>query len=260
MIYRRFWIAAVLMGISSMFLLNGITTGEKAKETGLVTFVDGTLKKKLISEDEWTIAGKDTAVVSGDKVRTMNNSRAELALRELDILRLAPKTTIDIVKLYEESKSSKDETLINVEEGDIWAMVGEVETGADFTVNTPVAGAAITGTVFRMSMDKDSTTLLKVYKGEVHISNSPGNPNLTAEPVPYKERKRISGPKQVPGPKQVSLAQWMYIVKDMQSIRISKTGELIESGDFSNKDAEEQSDWVKWNKYLDEERKKKWKK
>ena len=260
MIYRRIWIIAIILGLSSILLINGISTGDVSKETGLVTFVDGTLKKKLIDASEWTVAGKDTAVVSGEKVRTMNKSRAELALRELDVLRLAPRTTIDIIKLYEESKSSKDETLINVEEGDMWAMVGEVETGAEFNVNTPVAGAAITGTVFRMSIDKDSTTQLKVYKGEVQISNSPGNPNLTAEPVPFKERKKISGPKQVPGPKQVTFKEWLYIVKDMQSIRVDKKGELIESGDFTDKDADEQSDWVKWNKILDEERKKKWKK
>ena len=84
--YRRIWIASILLGISATFLLSVRSTGDTTKETGLVTFVDGTLKKKLIDASEWTIAGKDTMVVSGDKVRTMSESRAELELREIDVL------------------------------------------------------------------------------------------------------------------------------------------------------------------------------
>lgn len=247
MLHRRLFSLLISMGIVTSAVFIGDSTGVEIRESGLVTHVDGTLKKKYLTASEWTLAGKDTTVVSGDKVRTMYNSRAELQMRELDILRLAPKTTIDIVKLYEESKLYKDETQINVEEGDIWAMVGEVETGAEFNINTPVAGAAITGTVFRLSLDEDSTTQLKVYRGEVHITNSPGNPNLKPQPMPLQPRKEIPGPKQVPGPREVSLQEWIYIVKDMQSIRIGRDGDLIESGEFSRRDEDEQTDWVKWN-------------
>jgi hypothetical protein len=232
-------------------------TDDAKTSAGLVTFVDGTLKKKADTDFYWTIAQKDTTVVSGEKVRTMIDSRAEIELRALDVLRMAPKTTIDIVKLYEETKSQKDQTEIEVEEGDIWAMVGEVETGAEFNLNTPVAGAAITGTVFRVSVDEDSSTQLKVYKGEVHISNAPGNKNLQPEPVPTTGRKKVSGPQQTSGPRQVTLREWLYIVKDMQSIRISKKGEVLDSGSFTTDDEDEQSDWVRWNKERDTQRKQK---
>jgi len=221
---------------------------------GLVTFVEGTLKKKAETASNWIIALKDTTVVSGEKVRTMVDSKAEIQLHALDILRMAPRTTIDIVKLYEETKSRKDHTEIEVEEGDIWAMVGNVETGAEFNLNTPVVGAAITGTVFRVSVSEDSSTQLKVYKGEVHLTNAPENKNLIPELVPITDRKKIRGPRKVSGPQQVTLSEWLYIVKDMQSIKISKKGNVLDSGSFSNEDKDEQSEWVKWNKARDIQR------
>jgi hypothetical protein len=48
----------------------------------------------------------------------------------------------------------------------------------------------------------------------------------------------------------------MYIVKEMQSIKIGRDGSLIESGAFSRQDQDEQSSWVKWNLARDEEVKK----
>jgi len=213
----------------------------------MVTYVDGTLKKKLLDAAEWIVAAKDTTVVSGDKFRTLHNSRAELELKELDILRLAPGTTIDIVKLYEETKELKDQTKIDVEEGDIWAMVGGVNENASFDLFTPVAGVAITGTVFRISVDEDSTTELKVYKGEVLITNAPENKNLQPQSLPVKQPQKISGTKQISGPRQITLEEWRYIVGNMEAVKINRYGEVISSGKFSKDDQDEESDWVKWN-------------
>jgi hypothetical protein len=64
----------------------------------------------------------------------------------------------------------------------------------------------------------------------------------------------VSGPKQVPGPKEISFKEWMYVVKQMQTINIGKDGSLIASGDFSPQDADEQTDWVKWNQMRDKAR------
>lgn len=248
---RLILFCGVLVGLAGI-LFHGELTGETTAHTGMVTYVDGTLKKKFMEAEEWSPADKDTTVAAGDKVRTMHMSRAEIQLKELDILRLAPKTTIDIIKLFEETKEKKDRTEINVEGGDIWAMVGEVKTGSEFNVNTQVAGAAITGTVFRMSVDQDSSAELKVYRGEVQITNAPLNKNLKPQPMPFIKPGRIPGPQQVPGPRQVSLDEWIYIVKEMQSIKIGGRGDLISSGDFTSEDPEEKTDWVRWNRERDE--------
>jgi hypothetical protein len=214
---------------------------------GEVTFVSGKAKKQPLQSPEWQDAQKGSPINGGDKVRTLKESRAELELMQLDVIRMAPLTTIDILKLYEETKEGLDETQINVSQGKIWGHVGKVKEKAKFKISTPVAGAAITGTRFRIDVGDDSTTLLKVYQGEVRITNAPEKQDMIPENLPDKPKRQIQGPKQVPGPKQVTFKEWLYIVRQMEEIRISNTGEVIASGAFTAGDPDEQSDWVRWN-------------
>jgi len=220
---------------------------------GQITYVEGRAKKRPIQSEEWLNAREGSEIISGDKVRTLRDSRAELALRELDLIRLAPLTTIDIVRLYEETKEGRDETQIDVENGDIWAHVGHIEEEAIFSISTPVAGAAITGTRFRISVAEDSSTILKVYQGEVRITNAPEREDLVPQELPLRGRQQIEGPEQIQGPRQVTFEEWYYIVKNMQEIRIGKDGRLLASGSFSMDDPEEQSEWVQWNLKRDQE-------
>jgi hypothetical protein len=216
----------------------------KIEKKGLVTYTDGRVKKKQIDEQEWKNAAKDTTVLGGDRVRTYQRSRAELELLELDFIRIAPETIIDIVKLYEETKQKIKETQISVQEGDIWANINKKKDNTKFRISAPVAVAAITGTILRIGVDADSTTELKVYNGEVQITNAPEKTDLTPKRINVHE---VPGPYQVPGPHEVSLEEWIYIIKNMQKIVIDKKGQVTEVGEFKKTDKDEQTDWVKWN-------------
>ncbi|MDZ7261472.1 MAG: FecR domain-containing protein [candidate division KSB1 bacterium] len=221
---------------------------QKQEKKGLVTYVDGRVKKKALDSEDWITAAQNTEVLGGDKVRTYQMSRAELELLQLDVVRMAPQTTIDIVKLYEETKEEKREIKINVEQGDIWAKVNPNKKGAKFTLTTPTTAAAITGTTLRMNVAPDSTTQLKVYQGEVHITNAPERTDLRPQSIkPYE----VPGPYQIPGPTEVTVEQWLYIIKSMQQITVSPRGQIVSKGSFSPKDPDEQSEWVKWNKQRD---------
>jgi hypothetical protein len=219
---------------------------------GLVTYADGQVKRQPVETENWKDAPVNTDVLAGDKVRTFRESRAEIDLAQLDVVRLAPRTIIDIIKLYEETKDKKVSTQIKLEQGDLWASVHEVETNTEFDISAPIAAAAITGTILRMSVLDDSTTQLKVYKGEVNITNAPEKrAELTPRSiVPHQ----IQGPTEVPGPREVSLEEWVYIVKSMQQITISRQGQVVSTGAFSTKDKDEKNSWVKWNQKRDKQR------
>jgi hypothetical protein len=225
--------------------------GRTDDKKGIVTYADGQVKRKSLDAEDWQSAPVNTEVLSGDKVRTYRMSRAELDLAALDIIRLAPRTIVDIVKLYEETKEKSVETEIHLEQGEIWAAVHEVEVETKFDLSAPIAAAAITGTNLRMSVDADSTTQLKVYKGEVRITNAPGKEDLEPKSlVPYQ----VPGPHEVPGPREVSLEEWLYIVKSMQQITIDSQGRVVSMGQFGLADPDEKSPWVKWNQNRDERR------
>ena len=230
---RNYWILI----ISLICFIQG-RTGSVDEKKGLVTYSDGQVKRKAAAVENWQNAPVNTEVLSGDKVRTYIDSRAELDLAALDIIRLAPRTTIDIVRLYEETKEKKVKTSIAIEEGELWANVHEVEASTEFDISAPVAAAAITGTILRLNVAADSTTQLKVYEGEVQI----------------RKPQQIQGPTQVQGPREVTAEEWVKIVKAMQQITISQEGEIINFSGFSLQDEVEQTPWVKWNHELDNRR------
>lgn len=246
--------------IVSLFLLITVCMALAAKpwvakrklddaQKGAFTLVEGDVKKKQLQDLDWIRAQLKTNVYTGDKVRTLLKSRAEMQLAEIDLIRLAPKTTIDIVKLYEETKEKKLETKIKLEQGDIWGKVKSVDANSTFDVSSDFAGAAITGTVFRLNHDSTKQeTQLKVYTGEVKISNAPEKMDtLTPQTIGGSQRRQIEGPRQVPGPTQISLDQWVYLVRNMQQITIGANGKVKSTGSFKANDRDEQTDWVKWN-------------
>lgn len=241
----------IFVGIIFCFVL--LLTAQENK--GTVTLVDGKVKKKLINEKNWSkdVAEKG-AVQSKESYKTEKKSRAELELSGMDIIRLAPKTSIDIVALYEEALNGKKQSNVKLKTGEIWAQVNSSGEDSEFKMNTDVSAAAITGTNFRMS-DDGELTQMKVYHGEVKITNSQEDINtLTAEPVSNFEKKEISGPKEVDGPKEISLNEWIYVVKNMQQITFDKSGNVTSAGDFSSKDRSENNEWVKWNKTRDRQK------
>ena len=221
---------------------------EKVEEKGVVTYVDGRVKKKTPKIEDWIPAHKNTQVNRGEKVRTYLQSRAEIKLVGLDIIRLAPETTIDIVKLYDESKDSQiKSTEINVEGGDLWASVAKKSKKVKFKLDTPVAGAAITGTKLEVSFASDSSSEVRVYKGEVRVSNAKEDMDRLKLTPKLIKPHQIQGPHQVQGPHEVSMEKWLYIVKEMQMLKIDKYGKVKYAGSFSLSQMKNKADWVKWN-------------
>ncbi len=252
----------ILLSVAALFLLLTVCMALAARpwssrrklddaQKGLFTLVEGDVKKKQVEDPDWIRAQNKSNVYTGDRVRTLLKSRAEMQLAEIDLIRLAPKTTIDIVKLYEETKEKKLETKITLEQGDIWGKVKSVDANSTFEVSSDFAGAAITGTVFRLNHDSTrQETQLKVYTGEVKISNAPEKMNtLTPQTIGAGQpgRRQIEGPRQVPGPTQITLDEWVYLVRNMQQITIGTDGKVKSTGSFKTSDRDEQTDWVRWN-------------
>lgn len=245
-----------LLGMFALFRTIALSqTPETAGKRGLFTFVEGDAKKQRIGDIDWESAEINTEVATGERVRTMLRTRAEIELAKLELIRLAPKTTVDIVKLYEETQEKKTETELKLEEGDLWASIGSLDESSDLTVGTTIANASVRGTVFRVNVQEDETTELRVYKGQLDVSNVPDTAG-----VEQKEEKKtkslaprqVQGPKQVEGPKEVTLAQWTVIVREMQKLIITPDKKVKYHGEFQSTDSDEQTDWVKWNQERDQ--------
>ena len=244
---RFVWLlAGLVIVLSARFAPSAETDNKK----GIVAFTEGDVKRQPPQVENWENAPIHTPVLSGDKVRTYLDSRAELDLAQLDIVRLAPKTIIDIVKLYEETKEKKVQTQIQIQEGEIWANVHQIEMNTQFDIGAPLAAAAITGTVLRMKVEEDSTTQLKVYHGEVRLYK----PTQVQSPAKLGAPQQIPGPHTIEGPHAVGMNEWFAIVKSMQQITIDKQGKVVSTGAFTPQDEDEKTKWIQWNQARDKAR------
>ena len=222
---------------------------ETPTDAGTITYVKGTAQKKGIKGEDWQGAKENTQLTSGDKVKTLEKTRAEIRLEAGKVIRLDENTTVDLIKLIEESQN-KVETDIKIEQGNLWAKVGKLGENTELKVESPIAGASIRGTTFRVEVAVDKSTQLNVYEGVVEVYN----PMQTAKgPITRIEAPReVKKPGYIEGPKEVSLDEWSYIVKDMQRFTMTAGGiKKVEA--FKKDDQAEQSDWVKWNMEMDKE-------
>ncbi len=229
-----------------LFCITGMVVAQEG--SGIISALQGSAEKRSATSDDWLSAQLKTNVASKEVVRTLPDSFAEISLTRGTVIRLAPKTTVNMVKLYEESKD-KVVTNIQVESGEVWGNVNKQSEDDVFNVDSTAVSSSIVGTIFRINSADDGSTMVKVYKGNVEVSSNVQKKTQTSPN--HDTPTEVSGPTEVEGPKEVTLEQWTVIVREMMQIRIDKNGNIVRMDPIDPKAADEQNAWVKWNQQLD---------
>lgn len=243
--------AALLAGLGAGALVGLRLLDAKPTPIAKVTYVTGDVKVQQPGRESWKKAVNEQALRSGDKVKTLDESRGEVAFADGSIIRIDANSNLDIVEL---GRSKAGQTAqAKVWSGKVWASVNKASKKTKFELESPTAVAAVRGTVFRMTVAEDMTTKVAVYAGEVKV-----------EPMPefFNKQKakqggragEIEGPQQVAGPTEVSFEQWTQIVKAQMEITINPDG-TYGIVNF-NPVIDSQDEWVKWNQLRDEARRK----
>jgi hypothetical protein len=192
-------------------------------------------------------------VFPGDKIETKRESRCEITLRNGDVVRIDENSIYTLEDVKAEEEAIQASSMLSI--GKLWATIRKIFSEDDYvTVKSPTAVIAVRGTIYRLDVEQDSSTTLKVYDGEVEVtprSESTGS----MQPPPQRQGpigppQDVAGPTDVQGPRDVSEAQWIEIVKAQQQIVIRPDGKM-EKSDFDLLE-DGKSDWVQWNKKRDE--------
>ena len=150
----------------------------------------------------------------------------------------------------------------NLKKGNVWvsakAGFGEKK---NVVVRTPTAVAAIRGTKYRVEAGEEESSVL-VYQGEVEVNRPENLQKMRRDALEKKQQQggppkfrlgpaqEIEAPTQVAGPYEVSLEDWISLVEGMQiNLRADGKYHMFEF----DKEADAQSDWVRWNEELDTE-------
>ncbi len=219
--------------------MNPVFERTMAVTQGVVTDVEGdAIIIAKGSKDRQKLAA-NTIVNPGDVIVTAANGRVEIIVNRETVVRLKENTRMT---LGEFRNAAKDEgaTHMGFSLGSVWTKMKRFRDKVSrFELELPTAIAGVHGTVYEASIDKDSSSEVKVFTGEVSVKNNPAERSPAAGEV-----GEISGPGEVPGPSEVSMDQWVTIVRDMQKIRIDKAGKPKPVEDFK-KDTHDS--WEQWN-------------
>ncbi|MFZ0389871.1 MAG: FecR domain-containing protein [Calditrichia bacterium] len=204
-------------------------------------------------------AGFQMELFEGDKIETKKESRCEITFVNGDVVRIDENSLFTIEKVEVTPETRKAESSLGA--GKLWSTIKKVFKENDqFKVKAPSAVIAVRGTIYRVDVDPDSSTRLRVYEGNVEVAPqaaasqmAPGQQQPTKQgeaPRQIGPPRDVPGPDDVAGPRDVSEETWLEIVKAQQQIVVRPDGSYQKSSFDPEQDA--QSDWVKWNKERDE--------
>lgn len=200
----------------------------KADAIGEIEFRLGELSVKNQNIKEWKNLDEGDPVSVGDTLKTGIESRCEIILNDGSSIRLSEKTEY-VVSEY----SICDNQVIfsaNLLIGEAWNNVyREDKTARDFKVKTPIAVAAVIGTIYKSEYDGKESKF-SVLKGKVKVDlNKQKKKELNIQAKSsYSAPKASLGPKQIAAPFEVSLKDWMQIVKG-ETLAVRQDGRYAKS-------------------------------
>lgn len=244
------------VGILAGIFLTTVSFMQTAKEpVGKITFPLNRVFVIREGSSKLQMAHFNMDMFEGDKVETKRESRCEITLKNGDVVRIDENSIYTLEKVQITEKTVKAESFLSI--GKLWSTIKKVFTEDDeFSVKSPAAVIAVRGTIYRLNVEPDSSTMLRVYDGKVEVS--PYSPSMGMRgkappdtgPRPIGPPRDVQGPTEVSGPRDVSMETWLEIVKAQQQIIVKPDGSYKKS-DF-NLEEDAKSDWVQWNKKRDE--------
>ena len=101
-----------------------------------------------------------------DEVRTGERARIEIQLPDRSILRFDQQTTFKMKSLLFDTQEGSREVKVEIAAGKTWANVRKAfGSKKTFEVASANAVAGVRDTVWRMNVDADRSTLIRVYEG-----------------------------------------------------------------------------------------------
>jgi len=203
-----------------------------------------------------TIAGfalkRGDSIRKDQTVRVGDKSRVEIRFPDGTVMRLSERSRLAMNEVSYDTKTEGKNVKVNLSIGKLWAKVRKLVTpDSTVEVKTGNAVAGVRGTVYRVNVEDDKSSMVKVYDGSVYVASPPKD--ATGKPPTQVSRPtEVAGPHAVPPPfHEVSMEEWTVIVKAMQQVTVSPQGVASKPQDFDPKaDAD---DWVKWNQERDKQ-------
>jgi hypothetical protein len=236
--------------LSMFFWAAEVDAGAAGKATK-VTFVKG--DDTVGVDGTFARAKRGQGLAAGKPVKTGEGARAELTFPDGSIVRVGPSATLKIEGAAFDGKSKEVKVEATLVGGQAWAKVATlVGKDSQFNLKTNNAVAGVRGTVFRVNVDRDEATVVKVYNGAVAVAApliaAADNTAGAMGPI-SSDRKPIEDPFTA-----VSKQQFELLLGNMLAVRIPKGAAVSAATPVAftpEEDSKEEPEWVRWNSSRD---------
>lgn len=219
-----------------ILILAATSDGQEVKfDVASVTYLEGVARVRKPGSEGWLKIEESAIISAGDSLKTLADSRAEIILTDINIMRIGSSTVIGIGGSLE----------VAIESGEIWTAIEQAGQVTSMTIRSPVTIAEIGEAVARFSVGRDGSTEIKVYEGRIDLKILPVTVQpepLTSDSTYYYDAHAVEADI---GEKEVSLEASSKIV-------ITSNGEIVFQGTFGVDDIDEDVEWVRWNRDRDQ--------
>lgn len=143
-------------------------TFKESQESHTITLLRGTASIFKVNGDSWTPleVGKSVDIVINDKIKTGENTRAEMKFPDGSIFKMKSNTIAALLKAG-----------IQLQVGESWFNIQK--QGSTFQVVTPTTVCGVLGTTFSVSVAANGDTETMLYTGTLQIGDKDNNNKLT---------------------------------------------------------------------------------
>ncbi|MBI5510163.1 MAG: FecR domain-containing protein [Deltaproteobacteria bacterium] len=236
--YAAVFVLASAAAAAALWIARG--DAEAADQTiGTVSYLQGPAQRARGSVDKWSQLQEKASVFQGDRLKTGDDARLEATLADGSKLRLAANSELNLEKMDFSKKKATKTVKAKLVIGRLWASVTKLlSTESKFEVNTGNAVAGVRGTRFTAAKEAGGQTTVKVYSGQVLVSNQP-----IYAVKGHTKANRV----EVAGPQEVSKNQWEELVAGaMQMVTVAANGDMQPPASFAMAEPGK-DDWEAWN-------------
>jgi len=230
-----------------VFLFFGAAVHADNTDIGIVTFVDGTVRKMTSGSEGWLTVEVGTAIAVGDSIKTIENSKVEFTLRDNGTFRMGPQSGCII-----EIDFSRTSIYPDLSYGDIWADLktkGQNDVRGMTRLMLPAVEINSNQAVARFVAGTDCTSEMKCYKYDFIASRREWYGLADTAVLNGIKNYRCQPDSTMPD----SLSKWIEELVQGQKLISSSRGYVIFKSEFSPDDPDEATDWVRWNLERDRE-------
>lgn len=164
-------LVVLLLGWGVAKAWNALGQGKAQQTSALMQLIQGSTDFALIDSDQWVTSTSDAALISGEQIRTQNNSEASLTFLERSNLFLSENTQMTIDR-FTTTDSGKNTVELTLHKGEIWGKIDDSdfnkESGSSFVINSARAVTNIEGTVLDITTTENQDTI-RLIKGKANV-------------------------------------------------------------------------------------------